>query len=182
MHCPRCGHRQNSDEIRFCTKCGLEISDVKALLAPEARESNSKKRKMESRKAARQGMMLVLSGFIVILLLAMLREFVPVSKVFFALAVLVFIIGGAIRMMMPSLFGRDDPDEVVGRSAVNGAETSVLSGAAENLRSLTEAEYRPPLDFRGNAYDTNELAAPPSVAEDTTKNLQKEIGQTEVPK
>ena len=53
MHCPRCGHQQNSDEIRFCTKCGLEISDVKELLAPERRQKKAN-RKDEINRATRR--------------------------------------------------------------------------------------------------------------------------------
>ena len=83
MHCPRCGQLQNSDEIRFCTKCGLEIGDVKELLAPQIRKSEAQ-RKSENKKAARQAMIMIFSGFVVILILAILRDFVAVPKSFAA--------------------------------------------------------------------------------------------------
>ncbi len=174
MHCPRCGHQQNSDEIRFCTKCGLEIGDVKALLAPELRELKSK-RKSEINKAQRQGMMLVFSGFAVILILAILRDFIAVPKSLFAVSVLIFIIGGAIRMSFPSLFGRNDLAENKDDSFENDFETNKLDGKQIFDKSLPEAEFHPPIDFGTKKFDTNELIAPSSVTEDTTRQLEKEL-------
>ena len=171
MHCPRCGHQQNSDKIRFCTKCGLEISDVKELLAPERRQKKAN-RKDEINRATRQGMLLVFAGFAVILILAVLRDFFAVPKAFFALAVLIFIIGGAVRMSFPSLFGKNNLKD---DSPADALETAKLSGAQVFDKSLPEAEYRPPLDFGTKDYDTAKIAAQPSVTEDTTKSLKEEL-------
>jgi hypothetical protein len=174
MHCPRCGHQQNSDEIRFCTKCGLEISDVKALLAPE-RVGIKAQRRSENQKAARQGLMLVFSGFAVILILAMLRDFYAVPKFLFALTVLIFIIGGAVRMSMPSLFGSNKRANGENDLREAGFETNKLKGEQFFDKSLPEAEYRPPVNFGAKVYDTNDLAAPLSVTENTTRQLEKEF-------
>ena len=173
MHCPRCGHQQNSDEIRFCTKCGLEMSDVKELLAPALRETKTK-RKSEINKATRQGLMMIFSGFVLILILAILRDFFTVTKSLFAVSVLIFIIGGAIRMSMPSLFGGNDltkSDDL----PESDLETNKLPGEQFFGKSLSEAEYRPPVNFSAKKYDTNELVTPSSVTEVTTRNLEKEF-------
>lgn len=174
MHCPRCGHQQNSDEIRFCTKCGLEISNVKELLAPELRETKAK-RKLENIKASRQGMMMVFSGFAVILILAILRDFFPIPKSLFAITVLIFIIGGAVRMSLPSLFGKNDLKENIDDFLKDELATNKLSGKQFFGKSLPEAEYRPPMNLGAKDYDTNELVAPLSVTEDTTRKLAKEF-------
>jgi hypothetical protein len=174
MHCPRCGQQQTSDEIRFCTKCGLEISDVKDLLAPETVQTTAQ-RKSANNKAARQGLMLIFSGFILMLILAILRDFFTIPKSLFAVTVLIFIIGGAIRMALPSLLGRNNFTENKDDSRESDLETNNLSGEQIFDKSLPEAEYRPPLNFDAKNYDTNELVVPPSVTEDTTRKLAKEI-------
>ncbi len=174
MHCPKCGHQQTSDKIRFCTKCGLEIGDVKALLAPELREKKAK-RKSEIGKAQRQGMMMVFSGFAVILILAILRDFVDVPKSLFAVAVLIFMIGGAIRMSMPSLFSQNNSSESQDDLSEIDLETNKLSGGQVFEKALPEAEFYPPVNFGAKKYDTNELIAPSSIAEETTRKLKKEF-------
>ena len=176
MHCPRCGQQQNSDEIRFCTKCGLEISDVKELLALESVQTKAS-RKSANNKAVRQGLMLVFSGFIVILILAILRDFFTIPKSLFAVTVLIFIIGGAIRMSLPSLFVGNILKESKGDLSESDLETNELSGGQIFDKSLPEAEYRPPINFGTTNYDTKELIAPPSVTEDTTRKLEKEVQQ-----
>jgi hypothetical protein len=177
MHCPRCGHQQNSLESHFCTKCGLEISDVKELLAPELSETKAKK-KNEINKANRQGMMMVFAGFALILVLAILRDFFTVPKSLFALTVLIFIIGGAIRMSFPSLFKRNGFIKKNKETLGKDLETNELSGEQFADKSLPEAEFRPPVDFGLKNYDTNELISPSSVTEHTTRKLKKEF-QTE---
>ncbi|CAN5161071.1 hypothetical protein BH20ACI1_BH20ACI1_21990 [soil metagenome] len=174
MHCPRCGHQQNSDEIRFCTKCGLEIGDVKDLLAPELRQTKAQ-RKSELNKATRQGMIMIFSGFVVILILAILRDFFTVPKSLFAVAVLIFIIGGAIRMSLPSLFGGNNLAESKDDLPQHDLETNKSTGEQFSDKSLPEAEFHPPVDFGTKKFDTNELFAPSSVTEDTTKKLEKEF-------
>jgi len=174
MHCPRCGQQQNSDEIRFCTKCGLEIGDVKELLAPELRQTKAN-RKSEIGKANRQGMMMIFSGFAVVLILAVLRDFVAVPKSLFALSVLIFIIGGAIRMSMPTLFGGNNLKQKNDQLPEKDLETNELPSTRFSGKSLPEAEYHPPLNFGAKTFDTNELISPPSITEDTTRELAKEI-------
>jgi hypothetical protein len=152
----------------------LEISDVKELLAPELRQTKAD-RKSQSRRAERQGMMMVLSGFAVILILAILRDFVTVPKSLFALSVLIFIIGGAVRMSMPSLFRKNDAAEGKNNLPAEDLETNKLSGDGLFKKSLPEAEYRPPLNFGAKGLETNELIPISSVTENTTKNLGKEF-------
>ena len=174
MHCPRCGFQQTSDEIRFCTKCGLEISDVKDLLAPNKVQTKAQ-RKSANNKAARQGLMLIFSGFILILILAILRDFYTIPQSLFAVAVLIFIIGGAIRMALPSLAGGKSSTKNEDDWRESDLETNKLSGGQSFDKILPEAEYRPPINFGAANYDTNELVAPVSVTEATTRNLEKEF-------
>ncbi len=173
MHCPRCGHQQNSDEIRFCTKCGLEMSNIKELLAPELRQTKAK-RKSEIIKARRQGMIIMFSSFALILVFAALQEFFPLPKAF-ALIMFLFMVVGAIRMSMPSLFGKNDLANDIDELPEFASETNKVSGEQVLDKSLPEAEFRPPANFTAKNYDTSELVSPSNVTEDTTKNLKKEF-------
>jgi len=176
MHCPQCGFEQTSDEIRFCTKCGLEISDVKALLTPELRKRKAK-RKSETNKAQRQGFTMVLFGLIVVMILAILREFLPVPKAVMLVALLIFMVGGMIRMVSPYIFGANDSAEGKDDSLEDDSNITKLSGEKFYAKSLPEAEFRPPVTFGKQNYDTNELISPPSVTEDTTRRLKKHLEQ-----
>jgi hypothetical protein len=175
MHCPRCGHQQNSDKISFCTKCGLEISDVKELLTSELSESKAN-RKSEIIKARKQGMIMIFSSFAFIILFAAVREFYPLPK-FIALIGLLFMVGGAFRMSMASLFSSNNSSKESVDLPENDFETDKLSGGQVSDKSLPEAEYRPPLDFETRKFDTNDLATPASVTEHTTKHLKEKLPQ-----
>lgn len=175
MHCPRCGHQQNSDEISFCTKCGLEIGNVKELLTPELRKT-TEKRKEEIKKARRQGTIMIFSSFAFIILFAAVREFFPLPN-FIALIALLFMVGGAFRASMPSLFDTNISSKENTDLPENDLKTDKLSGKQIPARSLPEAEYHPPIDFRTKTLDTNDLVAPSSVTEGTTKLLEKELPQ-----
>jgi hypothetical protein len=149
------------------------MSNVKDLLTSELSETKAN-RKSEIIKARKQGMIIIFSSFAFIILFAAVREYYPVPKAI-ALLALLFMMGGAFRMSMPSFFGTSDP--------VNGnkdlpeyePETNKLSGEKVSDKTLPEAEYRPPLDFETKTLDTNELLEPASVTENTTRKLKKEL-------
>lgn len=173
MHCPRCGHQQNSDKIRFCTKCGLEMSDVKELLTSELSETKAN-RKSEIIKARKQGTIIIFSSFAFIILFAAVNEFYPLPKAI-ALIALLFMVGGAFRTATASLFSSNDSLKDDKDLQTSDLETNKLSGGQVSDKSLPEAEYRPPLDLETRKFDTNELDTPPSVTEDSTKLLEKEL-------
>lgn len=176
MHCPRCGHRQNSDEIRFCAKCGFELSDVKQLLNSGSGEKKIK-RKNEQRRATRQGFVMIIVGLGIAMILGGLREFFTIPKIAIMLPLFVFMIGGMLRMILPAFSDESNSDEENIDSFINDLETSELSGEQFSAKILPEAEYRPPVDFGAKNYDTNELVAPSSVTEDTTRKLKNELQQ-----
>lgn len=174
MHCPRCGYQQNSDEMRFCAKCGFELSGVKELLAPELRETKAE-RKRKVHKAQRQGFAMILFGLVVIMILAILRDFFSIPKSVITASVLIFMIGGMIRMVSPYIFGGNNATERKPDSPEDVLETSKLNSEQISDKSLPEAEYRPPINFGTKKFDTNELVSPSSVTEETTRKLEKEF-------
>lgn len=46
MFCPQCGHQQVSDEIRFCSRCGLSLGLMTDLLGKDANQLKRQKREM----------------------------------------------------------------------------------------------------------------------------------------
>jgi ribosomal protein L37E len=174
MHCPRCGHQQNSEKISFCTKCGLEISDVKELLTPELQREIKAKRKSKIAKARKQGMIIMFSSFALIIIYAALQEFFPLPKAI-ALIALLFMVFGAFRTSTAALFSTNDAVEVNDDLPASDLKTDKLSGTQVSDKTLPEAEYRPPLGFETKTLDTNELLEPASVTENTTRKLKKEL-------
>lgn len=171
MHCPRCGQRQNTGKIRFCTKCGLEISDVKDLLSSELSQIKAQK-KREIAKARRQGMILIIAGFALILIFAGVREFYPLPK-FIALFMLFVMFIGALRMSMPSFFGDNDPANMDNDPPENDFNSDELPSDRVSDKSLPEAEYRQDINFETTRFETGELIQPRSVTEHTTEKLEK---------
>jgi hypothetical protein len=112
---------------------------------------------------------MVFSGFVLIAVFVGLREFFPIPK-FFAILMLILMVAGAFRMSIQSAFGKNDLAE-------SDDDSPELSDKQVADKSLPEVEYRPPLDFETTNFDTNELATPPSVTENTTKLLKKELPQ-----
>lgn len=175
MHCPKCGHKQNSEQIRYCAKCGLDLKDFKNLLRFGSEDLKEQRRKNQ-RKASKQGFIMIFLGLSLVMILGALREFFPIPKIVIMLPLLVFMIGGVLRMMLPAFSDKPSilTDENVD-SFASDSETRRLSGENGFDKILPEAQYQPPIDFNVSDYDTNELVSIPSVTEDTTKNLKKEV-------
>ncbi len=176
MHCPQCGFEQTSDEIRFCKQCGLEISKVRELLAPELYKRKAK-RKGEINKAQRQGFTMILFGLILVMTLSILRELLPVPKAVILASLLIFMVGGMIRMVSPYIFGASNSAEDENDSLEDDSNMTKLSDANFTAKILPEAEFRPPVTFGKQNYDTNELVTPLSVTEGTTRQLKKHLEQ-----
>lgn len=173
MYCPRCGQQQISDEMRFCSRCGLPMSGLSEWLggvgAPDVREQKSQ---VSARSQRREGMrrgakLLFLSGvlFPVFLLIGLLFNegavmIIPIIILFVAL----------VMMLYARLFGEEIP-------LLKSQQPLTHGLAAKGLGALPPAANIPPHgpeNFAGQRVWTNELAQPPSVTEHTTTLLDKE--------
>jgi hypothetical protein len=172
MHCPRCGHEQTSDTIRFCTKCGLALGGVKEILVPELRDAVTEKKKNKIGKGVRQGLGMMLFGFVLITVLAILRDMNIVPQVFVKIAALIFCVGGAIRMCFPYLFNGNTSQETKNVLLEYDAETNNLADKNSTDKLLPQAQYYPPINLRTRNFDTAEMVQPPGVTEHTTKLLK----------
>ena len=159
MYCPRCGQQQISDEMKFCSRCGLLLSGLEgwlvargnpALQEPETQVSMDSPRKRGIRRAAK---VMFVSGVLF-----------PVFLVFclavdeggpMILPIFIFFVS-LVMMLYARLFGATN-SPVKSQSS----NSSTLSGA-------TQIPLNGPQQVR-----TNELYQPPSVAEHTTKLLDE---------
>jgi hypothetical protein len=174
MYCPRCGQQQISDEMKFCSRCGLAMSGLAEWLAgggvPAARERQTQvslrsPRRKGIRRAAK---LMFLSGvlFPVFLVLCLaIDEGAPMI-----VPILIFFV--ALTMMLYArLFG-----EEISPIKSQDAQTSSL-GPMSGGSALPPASSIPihgPGNLSGQRVRTNDLAQPPSVTEHTTKLLDNE--------
>ncbi|HVF43588.1 MAG TPA: zinc ribbon domain-containing protein [Pyrinomonadaceae bacterium] len=169
MFCPRCGQQQISGEVRFCSRCGLSLSSVPALLAgfeaapPEGapRGRRSKKRRQMRRGAKLMFLSAVL--FPVFFGIAISGDgpgplIVPVTVFFAGLAWMLYFV----------LFGEEEAQESEG---ARGREVLREGRAAPPLPPAT---FVPASGFGARSPHTADMAQPPSVTEQTTRLLDEE--------
>ena len=175
MYCPNCGQQQVSNEMRFCSRCGLALSGLAdwlaggrppvatpALETPPAKQPLSPRRK----GMRRAGKMMFFSGalFPIFLMISIGEDNAgPLSVPFF-----LFFISLA-WMLYARLFSDPNPKVTYQQTAQPPRLVSMPTPSA-----LPPASTIPISDMRGSQVRTNELAQPPSVTEQTTRFLDKE--------
>ena len=171
MYCPNCGQQQISDEMRFCSRCGLALSGLVEWLAAgrlpakrvedEQVAATSPRRKGMRRAAKVMFFSAVLFPIFLVISLAV-DEGGPMVIPFG-----VFFIG-LVLMLYARLFSAKTaplPNQI--------AQTSALDPSAARA-SLPPAANIPMPGFGRQQVRTNELAQPPSVTESTTRLLDND--------
>jgi hypothetical protein len=171
MYCPNCGQQQISDEMRFCSRCGLALTGLAEWLAggsPPAKradkppDSAPSPRRKNMRRAAK---LMFFSGVLF-----------PVFLVFSLVAeeagpmVVPFIVFFVSLVMM--LYARLFSDNTV--PVMNQAAQTTLLGSIPARSSLPPATTTNIPNAGRQQVRTNELAQPPSVTEHTTKFFNNE--------
>ena len=178
MHCPICGQQQISREVRYCSRCGFEMSGIAALidgggkLLPSSKEWKISPR----RKGIYQGLFIFLLSFLVVPLVALLTVAVNAEPFLVAAFAIILTVGGILRVAYALMFESSDPVP-----ALNSKEESLslfpkFTHKAKVLpenSSIPASVYAPPT--QGAWRDRNELERRPgSVTENTTKLLEGE--------
>lgn len=176
MYCPKCGQQQISEEMRFCSRCGLALSGLAEWVAggPALPAKRKRKRKEEKqvqpmskrRKGIRRAAKLMFfSGalFPIFLIISLAEDegapmIVPLMLFFISLA-----------MMLYARLFSDNTDPAINQAA----QTSAL-GSTPAYGSLPPASTMPIPAVGRQQVRTNELAQPPSVTENTTRLLDNE--------
>ena len=170
MYCPNCGQQQISDEMRFCSRCGLALSGLAEWLAGGSLQVKPKEAVQVSadsprRKGIRRAAKLMfVSGvlFPVFLVISLaVNEGGPMAIPF-----IVFFVS-LVMMLYARLFS-DKTAPVLNPAA----QTSAL-GSTSARGSLPPATSIPIPGVGRQQVRTNELAQPPSVTEQTTRLLDE---------
>jgi hypothetical protein len=179
MYCPRCG-QQASEEVRFCSRCGLPLDDAAALVesggrlaSPDASPEGARPLTPRQR-GTRKGLLITVGGmlfFVLALLLMMIKQD------FFVLmlpAALVFTFG-VMRMLYALLLEDDAARRKSPKLAADPERPRAkLSRGAREAPQLPHARTRPASDFAPCPADTSDMAPPPSVTDATTALLKKD--------
>ena len=168
MYCPNCGQQQLSEEMRFCSRCGLALSGLTEWLAGgrlsarRADDTQLSEALSPRRKGIRRaGKVMFFGGalfFPLLILSLIIEEGGPMILPF-----LLFFIG-LVMMLYARLFSDKHPPV-----SLSTVQTSAL-GSTPARGSLPSAANMP---MPGRHVRTNELAQP-SVTEHTTRLLDNE--------
>ena len=175
MFCPKCGGPQISDDVRFCSRCGFQLSVVQALLvAGEASLSKISESDATYRPARKKDMIVgaVLMTFLA-LHSAWTTEDLSLDREYTSLIVKCFILCVLINIMpfIRNFFsGRMTQDSHSSPGML--AHLMAKFKNEEQKNALPAAYSRPAADYATGRITTAELVPPPSVTEDTTNLLR----------
>lgn len=178
MHCPQCGQQQVSDAVRFCSRCGLPLDGVMQLLAtggalPGFQLDQGPREMSPRRKGVRQGAALLLSGAVLVPLLAVLDKYTGLNlEIFAALASVIFFIGGPLRMLFAALFEEGaSPRPRIAPSSYMPPTIPAQRGSAVRGTALPSPSVNNPASGWRPRPNTAEILQPPSVTDGTTRLL-----------
>lgn len=176
MFCPRCGQEQVSNQIKFCSRCGLLMSGMQEIIANGGvLQAYQPKTPTAKRRGVKQGGKMILLGAFVVPLLGVLSLLFRFPEEIIGLAAVIFFIGGFIRLLYAAIFEASDPEEKILEENVVETAQKIL-GKKPNSAELPPAQSIPVNNYvppkQSNWRDTNDLT-PTSVTDNTTKLLDK---------
>jgi hypothetical protein len=163
MYCPKCGHQQASDDMRFCSRCGFQLAGVAELLVkselePAAAGQMEKRFPRVSRRGARLIFFSIVTAPVFLFFSYYFDSPLPLFPMFF------FFLAGLAHIAYQLIFNENMAPE---------SEKWTMLRSARKERYLPPAHEIPAPDlFRR---DTAEFTPPPSITESTTKLLENEL-------
>ena len=168
MYCPNCGQQQISEEMRFCSRCGLALTGLAEWLAggriqrvEQAQTPEPSKRRKHIRRSAK---LMFFSGvlFPIFLVISLaIDEGGPM-----VLPCLVFFVA-LVWMMYARIFMTETPQ-------VNYQAPQTTTLGSISARGSLPPATTTSIPVGRPQVRTNELAQPPSVTENTTRFLDNE--------
>jgi len=181
VHCPKCGQQQISEETRFCSRCGLLLTEIATVVANNGMVPGKTSGPSARTRGFKQGLFLLLSALLIVPIGAMITM-VTDSPPFMAAGLLFLtVVGGVLRMAYALLFESSESGSATLEQNLKAKTDKVLKKKRQQNPELTAAPasaefYSDPKAQRW--LETNELATPPpSVTDNTTKLLQTEEDQ-----
>jgi hypothetical protein len=171
MYCPKCG-QQASDNMRFCSRCGLQINEVAEWLSGSsgtlaAREEAETPLTSPKRKGMRRGAKVMFWGGV------LLPIFFGLSIVFdepapLFIPVIIFL-AGLVLFLYSRLFGEE------ASAAKRPQAQDALSGITTGQSALPPPSEAGAIKSGGSREArTAEMVQPPSVVDHTTKLLDRD--------
>lgn len=179
MFCPECGQQQVSNEARFCSRCGFQLAGVTALLPsrgalPAGAASAASAPDSPKRKGVRQGAKILLTGILLIPVLAILGSVLnPPHGEDAGIAGLVVILAGFLRLVYAALF-EDGPyrkQPGLTQSYVMPAAPPPSYAVPPRAAELPPAHSVPSQTYAPPRTNTAEINYRPSVTEHETQLL-----------
>ncbi len=187
MYCPRCGQERVSEELRFCSRCGLPLNLVTEIVnsggtLPQLAELSENKTWLTRNFGLKIGFswLLVFSLF-----------FVPLAAIFvqrgpgndlIPLLFLVGFIGGILIAIFSLLFLKNKPKNDLSANLNQNETAQNLNLSAINKKnalppqqSIPASDFIAPTNNVWKTHETGDLVQPPSVIEETTKLLEKDF-------
>lgn len=176
MYCPRCSQQQPTEEVRFCTRCGMALEGVARLLegggeAAGVEDGEPPRRLTKRQREMREAVVAIIAGVLLTVIAAVLTAYKEDFFILIPVTAVVFV-GGLCRLIYVALVEEDVPAAGDAKSiaAARARRTAALeAGRADALppaRGFAVGEYARP---RAN---TSEMSAPVSVTEGTTRLLE----------
>ena len=169
MYCPNCGQQQISEEMRFCSRCGLALSGLAEWLAGgrlplQRREESQPPTALSPRRKGirRAAKLMFFSGvlFFVCIVISIAAD----EGAFMILPFLLFFI--SLGMMLYARLFSDKHAPAINQTSAFGSTPT---------RGALPPGVTMPMPGAGRQHvRTNELAQPPSVTENTTRLLDNE--------
>lgn len=167
MHCPKCGHMQASEDMRFCSRCGFALSGVIALLASDGLVTAQQNAPASRPRLSRIGAKIVFLS-VVLLPVCLALSILADGPEPLLISAFLFLVGAS-QIAYKRIFSEDLLPE--------GKKTREIGQAKEEGYFPPESStFHPSLFGR----DTSDLA-PPSITEPTTRLLENDLG-THAPK
>ncbi|HEV2864195.1 MAG TPA: zinc ribbon domain-containing protein [Pyrinomonadaceae bacterium] len=172
MFCPKCG-QQSSDEVRFCPKCGLQLAGLPAYVAAnEVTQAGTPAPPAPLMTARRRGIrrgakLMFICG--VLLPAAALLAFEGDAPG----PLLLVLTGGlaGLAWMVFSWLFNDNTVPVARRKSRKDKDLA----AAGDRPALGAPQFVPASSFNRQRVNTAEISQPPSVTEQTTTLLEKDL-------
>lgn len=186
MHCPKCGQQQISDQTRFCSRCGFLLTGIAHVVAndgilPMQSSQSFFAAGSPRRRGVMQGLFIFLLSFLIVPLAAMVTVFLNIEPFLPAISAILLTVGGLLRMVYALMFesgvsGGNTLEQNVMAASQNLFAAKKDAGELPAAQSIPASVYAPP-PGTGRWRETNELEAPGSVTDSTTKLLHNEHDQ-----